>query len=401
VDLKSSTPFWLINEGMINAYPSIDKNTICDVVIMGGGITGAIISYHLTGAGIEHLVIDKRHIGMGSTSASTALLQYEIDTPLHELAKKIPLKDAVRSYLRCEYAIDAIAKIAEKVQHTAFEKKASLQFASYKSHVKNLETEYKLRQQHKISHITWLDKKDLKDKFGIDKHAAILSNSGGSLDPYQFTHTLLKRAEKAGNRVYGNSEVQKLKHTAKGVKLTTTSGHVISCKKLIIAAGYESQKYISKQVEKSNSTFAIISEPIQTTQEFWHKNCLVWETAKPYLYLRTTADKRIIIGGKDVETGNGKKRDRLMPHKSIQLEQEFKKLFPHIPFKTDFAWSGFFGSTKDGLPYIGKLKERPHTYFALGFGGNGITFSLLAAEIIRDDLQGKKNKDERIFSFDR
>ena len=107
------------------------------------------------------------------------------------------------------------------------------------------------------------------------------------------------------------------------------------------------------------------------------------------------------MGGKDVPFSSADKRDRLINQKAKSLERSFAKLFPGIPFKTDFKWAGTFASTKDGLPYIGSIPQRPHTYFALGFGGNGITFSAIAANIIADLLSGKKNTDAGIFSFDR
>ena len=107
------------------------------------------------------------------------------------------------------------------------------------------------------------------------------------------------------------------------------------------------------------------------------------------------------MGGKDVPFSSAQQRDRLITEKTKSLEQSFEKLFPAISFKTDFEWAGTFASTKDGLPYIGSIPQRQHTYFALGFGGNGITFSSIAADIIRDLLSGRKNKDAEIFSFDR
>ena len=174
----------------------------------------------------------------------------------------------------------------------------------------------------------------------------------------------------------------------------------IRAKKLVIACGYESQKYIPFKVQELQSTFAIASEPFQE-KNFWYRNALIWETQTPYLYLRTTTDKRIIVGGKDIPFTNPNKRDLLIPQKAKSLEESFAKLFPEIEFKTDFKWAGTFASTKDGLPFIGPIRQRPHTYFALGFGGNGITFSVIAAVIIRDMLTGKKNKDADIFKFDR
>ena len=58
-------------------------------------------------------------------------------------------------------------------------------------------------------------------------------------------------------------------------------------------------------------------------------------------------------------------------------------------------------STKDGLPYIGSLPGQRHTYFALGFGGNGITFSVIAGQIIAGLAGGKKDGIAGIFSFAR
>ena len=66
-----------------------------------------------------------------------------------------------------------------------------------------------------------------------------------------------------------------------------------------------------------------------------------------------------------------------------------------------FAWGGTFGTTKDGLPYIGEVPECPHASFTLGFGGNGIVFSMLAAEIIRDRLRGVASPYEGLFGFER
>ena len=83
------------------------------------------------------------------------------------------------------------------------------------------------------------------------------------------------------------------------------------------------------------------------------------------------------------------------------LVKDFKKVFPNIEFKPEFTWTGTFGETEDGLPFIGTYNKLPNSYFALGFGGNGITFSLIAAEIITDLILGKENKDAQIFSFDR
>jgi ribulose 1,5-bisphosphate synthetase/thiazole synthase len=83
MDLRSHSPYWLLKNGLISNYPSIQKDHRTEIAVMGAGITGALMAWHLCQAGFEVIIVDKRHVGMGSTAASTALLQYEIDTPLH------------------------------------------------------------------------------------------------------------------------------------------------------------------------------------------------------------------------------------------------------------------------------------------------------------------------------
>ena len=88
MDLKSGYPFWAVKNGLMHAFPPLQADLRCDVAIIGGGITGALIADELAAHGHDVAVVDQRDIGWGSTSASTALLQYEIDTHMVDLAKR-------------------------------------------------------------------------------------------------------------------------------------------------------------------------------------------------------------------------------------------------------------------------------------------------------------------------
>lgn len=93
MDLKSNEPFWLLKNGLVASYPSLKSDEECDVLIIGGGITGSLIAHQMISDGYKTILIDKREICNGSTSATTSMLQYEIDAPLYELIKKIGKKE--------------------------------------------------------------------------------------------------------------------------------------------------------------------------------------------------------------------------------------------------------------------------------------------------------------------
>lgn len=400
MNLRSGFPFWLIKNGLPFNYLKLDHDLKADVVIMGGGISGALVAWHLIEAGINCVVIDARTIGLGSTCASTSLLQYEIDEPLCELQHKVGLQNAITAYKLCEDSIHKLEKLAGKIRFSEFEKHKSLYFAAYKKDVNFLKEEFTIRKQSGFK-VKYLEEEQVKKLFGFPAPAAILSDSAAQTNAYAYTHCLLQAATKKGLKVFDRTSISRIKHGKSGVTMKTTSGFNITAKKLVYATGYEAVDYIDKKIIDLNSTYACISEQANDKEQRWKENALLWNTANPYLYLRTTPDNRIIIGGRDEKFSSAGQRDQLLQLKTKQLTNDFKKLFPNIDFKPEFAWTGTFGSTKDGLPYIGTYKKLPNSLFALGFGGNGITFSLIAAEMLRDILLGKKEQHQHLFAFDR
>lgn len=400
MDLTTGYPYWLINSGLPFNYPKLRSPVKTEVVIVGGGISGALTAYTLTMAGISCVLIDARTIGLGSTCASTSLLQYELDKPLHELSSIIGFKNAMRTYKLCSRAIDKLQHIAQKLQFNGFQCQHSLYYSAGKTDIKKLETEFLYRQVAGFD-VSLLQKKDVEQYYGFSADVGILSSKGAVTNAYMFTHYLLQAALKEGLQVFDRTRAVKIQYSKKNLTVVTTEGHTIHARKMINASGYEITEFINKKIVSLSSTYAFASEHIDTDMDFLKKNTMLWNTANPYLYMRTTLDKRIMVGGRDEDFYDPVKRDKLIKVKSRLLAGDFRKLFPGSKIVPEFSWTGTFGSTKDSLPYIGTYTKTPHTYYALGFGGNGITFSLIAAEIIRDLILEKKNTDADLFSFNR
>ena len=64
MELVAGYPFWLIKDGLLYSYPKLLENQKCDVVIIGGGISGALTAWHLTRSGVECVLVDGRTIGL-------------------------------------------------------------------------------------------------------------------------------------------------------------------------------------------------------------------------------------------------------------------------------------------------------------------------------------------------
>ena len=400
MNLTSGYPYWLVNSGIPFDYPKLNKSIKTDIVIIGGGISGALSAYYLTKAGLNCVLIDSRTIGLGSTCASTALLQYELDKPLCELTELIGYQSASRAYQMCSESIDILEDISKDLDFKYFEKHESMYYAAYKKDINFLKKEYEIRKKSGFK-LDLIDAETIKKDFGFHSEAAILSQQGATTDAYLFTHALLQKSIQEGLIVYDRTTINNIDYKPKGVSITTDEGFMVNANKIVNASGYEITEFINKKILILNSTYALASEHIETPNPVWKSKTLLWNTADPYLYMRLTHDNRIILGGRDEPFYNPKKRDQLIKSKTQKLVKDFAKLFPEINLIPEFSWTGTFGSTKDALPYIGTYDKTPHTYYALGFGGNGITFSVIAAQIITDMILGKKNKDANIFAFDR
>lgn len=401
MDLKSNEPFWLVKNGLLSSYPSLKKNEKCDVLIIGAGITGSLIAHQMIEEGFKTILIDKREICNGSTSATTSMLQYEIDVPLYELKNQIGEEGAIASYKACSNSIDQLEKISKKIKSQAgFKRKDSLYFASKKKDVSWLKKEFEARKEAGFK-VKWLEPDEISKKYDLQKtYGGIFTPQGASVDAFNLAHELLQFNEKKGLKIFDKTEMKSVKYNPTYNEAELTNGFKIKAKKIIYCIGYESKNLIKEDFVQLKSTFAMVSEMNLIKNKNFSKT-LFWNTDDPYLYMRSTDDGRILMGGGDEDFQNPQKRDELLNKKEKEIIKIYKKVLPSQPFYTDFVWAGTFGETKDGLPYIGEHPKFKNSYFVLGFGGNGITFSVTGMEMAAAFLKNKKHHLTEYFKFGR
>lgn len=401
MDLKAGNLYWPAIDPPPPALPRLRGRVQCDVLVMGAGISGAMAACLFAEAGLDTVIVDRRGIAAGSTAASTALLQYEIDTPLLELAEHIGLARARQAYRVCRRVLDEIEQLIRRHSIACdLRRTGSLYLAQHPSDAALFAAEVAARRSVGIE-VELLEQRQLLDRFDIDRIAALYSHAALELDPYRFTIGLLNSAMQRGVRAY-IGEVVPDRLGPRGQVLRGDAAAEIQCTHFVVATGYEAPECFEslRPLCRLKSTYALASAPIDR-DEAWPQRVLIWESADPYFYARQTPDNRVLVGGEDEDTADPRRRDALIPRKTSQLIEKLEKLRPGLWLSPQFAWAGTFAETPDGLPLIGTLPRWPGTYFALGYGGNGITFSLVAAQIIRDAILGRDNEDADVFSFER
>jgi glycine/D-amino acid oxidase-like deaminating enzyme len=380
--------------------PPLSRDRRCDVVVIGAGLTGALAADALTARGLSVIVIDRRNPGHGSTSASTALLQYELDTHLVDLTEELGLKRAVNAYRACLAGVRAIGRLARGLkQDVGFSRRPSLYYASRSRDAKSLRNEAAARQRAGLP-CEVLDAAAVREIVDFKASVALWSDTGAEIDPWRLTYSLFDRCATREFSLYGRTHATRIAATRSRMEVHTDRGR-LRARNVIIAAGYESERFLPARVARLHSTFAVATHPVKLL-DGWGQRCLLWESSRPYFYARTTPDGRIMAGGEDVPFRDPQHRDALVNSKAEKLFRKIRRLFPRIEIDPAYAWAGTFGETEDSLPYIGAHPGGDRrVLFALGYGANGMPASAIAAEILTAEIMGEKHRFRDTFAFDR
>ncbi len=396
--LHADLPFWAKTPGISAACITRPSAAAWDVVIVGTGISGALMAEALTRRKRRVLILDRRQPVRGSSLASTAMIQHEIDVPLHRLGQQIGPAQAARAWQRSVRAVNDLLRLAGRLSLDCdMQAKQALYLTGNQMGQRAMATEMAARHAAGIAG-EYLDRAGLRDRFGIDRSAAILSTASASANPAQLTAALLGVAVARGAEIASPVQVTDLAELASGVALATSDGCVLTAGQAVFCTGYEFLPVMESPSHRITSTWALASEPGLARPD-WLDGMLVWEAAEPYLYFRTARDGRIIAGGEDQDDPRAYQDPAVMRPKAERIAAKLEQLCGIRIGRPAYVWSAPFGNTSDGLPIIDRVPGMRRVHAVMGFGGNGITYSMIAAQIISARINGRRDPDEDLFRF--
>ncbi|WP_332650454.1 NAD(P)/FAD-dependent oxidoreductase [Lysinibacillus sp. 54212] len=402
MDKQSGTYYWPTTFPEAPSYKPLNADIQCDVLIIGGGSSAAQCAYYLAQTNLHVVVIEKSTVGSGSTATNTALLQYSGEKMFINLVNTFGKAYIEKHLALLKDSIDEIERASQTVPiDCEFTRRDTLYSASLPEDIERLKKEYDFLVKNNCDVSFWT-KEDIEAHYPFSRDAAIYSSNDAEINPFKFTHALLDYAFKNGVRIYEQTEMnghyydEKIKKTI----ISTKNKHTIEARYVIFAAGYEG---IDVKKEKQVSFVSTYTVTTNTIDDFssWYNRTLLWETARPYLYLRTTMDNRIIIGGLDENTTSPQDRDSKLIHKKNKLIEEFNAMFPTIQVKPEYFLASFYGGTADGLPIIGVYEQYPQSYFLFAFGDNGTVYSQLLARLIVQEISEGYSPDIQYYLQDR
>jgi glycine/D-amino acid oxidase-like deaminating enzyme/nitrite reductase/ring-hydroxylating ferredoxin subunit len=384
-------PFWLETPGGATDFPPPGEDLSCDVLVIGGGISGVTAAWLLAREGLDVILLERGQPGQRDTAHTTAHLTYMTDTRLSDVVATHSRREAQLAWQAGQAAMDLIESTVTALNIDCALKKVPGYLVAAQG--TDLEKERPILQREaELAHQMGFDVR-FEDACPVTGRPGIRFASQMEFHPLRYLHALLRDAVKCGARVYGDSDVSAFEDDPQSVRV---AGKVVRYRKVFIAT------HVPLQGSAGTTGAALFQTKLALYSTYaiaapWGEEAphdFIWsDTADPFLYLRiggTGEERMAILGGEDHKTGMVVTTGELYQ----RLERKLAQLLPGAA--VTHRWSGQVVETVDGLPFIGATDDSQ--FIATGFSGNGLTFGTVAAMMCRDWVLGRDNDWSELFS---
>lgn len=398
--------YWQKKSKIKKMYPYLTEDIKGDVLVIGGGISGALTAYFLAEEKYNVVVVEKNIVGFGLTISSNAILDYQFDIPMVRLGKYIGSTHTENLYNLSKEAINSVEDISKMLKNKKidFKRKDSI-FLTNKFINKSI-----LQKENSIRNGLGFDTQFINSHEFLNFNSAIISKKlAATMDPYMFTQELFAYLDTLDNvRIYENTDIVDIIPNNSFVESISHNGFKIYTDKLVFANGIEALRYVDDLDVKLYKAFTIVSKPIISEKylENEHMNFIARESLDTNKYLRFDSTGRIILSGENLRYNEKLKNEKYM---NLVKTDRYKKLLGYLNKifsiegepKLEYEYTSNYIDTKDSLPYIDEIEKMPNCFCNLGFGTNGIVFSTIGAKMLKNAVNGLYTKDMKMFSINR
>jgi glycine/D-amino acid oxidase-like deaminating enzyme len=403
---NGSSPFF-ITQNEQNIYPGLDKDTACDVLIVGGGITGLITAYYFLNTGASVCVAEGKEIAGGSTRYSSAILQYDADYNLNDLKKRFGTENALYLLRQSIMSLDNIENIIKSINSDCgFKRRDSFYFSDKIGKKDDIQNEYKLRKYSGFE-VEYLDKQSGLNMFSFNFEDGVYSkNAGAEMNPIRFAKDLAAYLSLNNVSVYENTEIDTVFENSVngGFTSQTSKGHKITSKAICDCRGQEAIKRYPN-IGSVYTFFTVATQPVLGFNG-WYNRCNIKDDYCPNVYLSTTSDNRLIISGEDTRyikpdgTFAGINMNFYLNYKYNYLEDVLRDMFIGIEdIIIEDRYTSSVIHTKDKLPYIGEDVSLKKFYYAYCYNHSGILSSDMAGRYLSGLYSGKTIPNMNLFKM--
>lgn len=373
-------------------YPAINDKIDCEILIVGGGLTGLFTAYYLNKEGKDVCLVEKGVIGGGQTKYLPPIIRYDADKNLVNLREEFGHDNALWLYRRFRQSLEEIEEIVKEVSsECGFKKRDCFYFTDKTGSHSKIEEEYRLRKYGGFD-VECIKKHEALDMFSFPVEKGIYSQElAAEINPVKFAKDFAAYLSVHGVQIYEESEVKTVIEKDEGGYMgETVDGFTINAQAICDCRGHELiNRY--KSLGKLKTAFTTWSRTVQSFPG-WTNRCSLKDDYCSPLFLSVTANDRIMISGFDSKILKpdasllGLNLNFWIKSKYETLQQQAVDMFFGLD---DLSFShsccGVYIDTRDGLPVAGEDRHRKGFYYACCGNKNNIIYSTIVAQIIRGE----------------
>jgi glycine/D-amino acid oxidase-like deaminating enzyme len=383
-------------------FPAFRGDITHPVVVLGGGMSGAMTAYACAAAGLNVILLEANRIGSGGSGRATGLLSGEACQSYRELEARAGRRAAREMFAAMESAPRELAAAVKRLGI-----KAGLDVTSALRIVppgddKALRKETGAREHADLA-ASWVKAAAVARQTAVESGGAMRLPAAGFADPFKLTLGFLAAAVTRGVRVYERSRVKKITFTRKTATAYLDSGSITTTNLAICIGEPTSLFKPLKRHLRHEERYAVLTEPLPAAvrAELGERAALLTDTDVPPHHLWFTADHRALFAGGDQKRPPDRLREKTLVQRTGQLMYELTRIYPAISGAMPlYGWDVPLAHPVDGVLYAGSHRNFPFHHFAFGTSHDPAR-AFLASRIILRSIQGRPDRDDAHFSFAR
>jgi sarcosine oxidase len=368
--------------------PGADASRNTDVLVVGGGISGASTAYHLSRAGLRVVLAERNRLARGVTSQAVGLLSPPLRQPYQQVVHDLGGAAALALW---EFSLRSVEGLSDLL--AARGEAGGVELDRSGGHLlAEPHTDHVVAGSFEAMHraglpVRWLSADDVRQRTGGRGFTGgYVVDKGGALDPALATRAIARAAQAAGAEIIEGVHVREVEPCQGGFRATTSAGEILATA-VVYSAHLDGTGLLgelgAELVPVTAQAFLTAPLPIRFRGGFatdWKAN--VW---------RQRPDGRLVVSGWRHHAlsrayGQIASVDRLLQN---DLRAWFESAFPALaPLPIEGEWSGVWGWTPDFLPLVGGLPGRSGEWVVTGFGGGGFAFAFEAARAVAHAIVG-------------
>ena len=384
--------FWLAESPATKSYANKPLPQKADVVVIGGGYTGASAALRLAKGGAKVVLLESNHIGWGASARSGGQSLSCMHDNFVDMIKHHGMERAKAMFMAAVHASDAVERIVtEENIDCGYERCGHIEAASKPAHFQKLTEEHEALERELGYKTQIVTRAAMAGEIATTVYDGLLVNDrSGKVQPAKFVQGLAMAAERAGADIHEGTRVVAIERredsaSRNGIRFTVRANRgTIDAKEIFVA----SNAWIGEIIPQFRSrvfpaeSFIIATEPLRDdlVQRLVPHNRVIFDTKTLLSYYRFTGDNRMAFGGRDALISASAERN------IASLRKGMLEVFPELrDAAIDYYWHGTLGLTMDQTTHAGNVDG---LWYSMCYVGHGVTLATYMGEQMANAILG-------------